>query len=392
MKLSFTDYNSLVSALTDMQIVVEDSLLSDDAKNVVFRATPSGVVLNGVNRLITYRIPLDVQYVEADTDECMQIRSKELLNFLSSYKTLSQTQVVEVNFETQDNLRAKCTVVEQLKNSSDEAANTHRYTSSWVFDNIPIPTPLLKSLDTTVPTSDRTELKVEDLKWFTDNLLPSLSSSLDAYSNMLFTDKKCIVLNQSYTIIADNSLGITDWNTLKLSHRVMQFINKNICNTKNKDKTVRFIKTDRNLYIELEDGSQVFLTYTSQLPPYQVYLDMIDTTHMVKVDRKYLRDILKRVSLLKEPIMVDIDCNDHTLTFRNTKFNQSIDMADYKEIDGYDNIRFKIMPDVIDKIMIGSDKNNDYLYIYYNVSQGNHIILFSDESNRWFSIVRVKIY
>lgn len=392
MKLSFTDYNSLVSALTDMQIVVEDSLLSDDAKNVVFRATSTGVVLNGVNRLITYRIPLDVHYVEADKDECMQIRSRELLNFLSSYKTLSQTQVVEVNFETQNSLRAKCTVVEQLKNPSDEDASTHRYTSSWVFDNIPIPAPLLKSLDTPVPTSDSTELKVEDLKWFTDNLLPSLSSSLDAYSNMLFTDKKCIVLNQSYTIIADNNLGITDWNTLKLSHRVMQFINKNICNTKNKDKTVRFTKTDRNLYIELEDGSQVFLTYTSQLPPYQVYLDMIDTTHMIKVDRKYLRDILKRVSLLKEPIMVDIDCNDHILTLRNTKFNQSIDMVDYKEIDGYDNIRFKIMPDVIDKIMIGSDKNNDYLYIYYNVSQGNHIIMFSDENNHWFSIVRVKIY
>jgi hypothetical protein len=369
--------------LSSMSIVVEDSMSTDDVKNVIFRVSDDSVSMCGRNQLITYRIPLDkdkVEILKSDT-KYMQIKSKELFNFLSTYKTLSKTKIKDITLELQNTGKISCKVTEVRKDNAEESIS-----SSWVFDNIILTENLKKSLNLASP-SDTNTLDITRVKWFTDSFLPCLTSSLDTYGYMIFTTEKCIVLNPSYTIIGNNDLE--NWQGFKLSYKVMSFIDK----TFNKDDSLVFSKTGKHIYIkDTKTNSEVFLSFLDSIPPLQIYLNMVNTEHSIKLDRKYLRDILKRLSLLKEAVVVDIDCNEHKLTLKNSKFRQTLDMLAYLNIENYDNIRFKIMPDIIDKIMIGNDKNEDVIYLYYNTSQGNNMIIFSDENNSWYSVVRVKTF
>ena len=114
------DYANLLSNLNDISEVVEDGLLSEDLRNVIFKVSENSVELVGANQLVLFFRPLDHQYftVEVTPEELgnsgiryMQLKSKEVKDFLSSYKGVRRTEVEEVTLETLQSGRVKCSVL-----------------------------------------------------------------------------------------------------------------------------------------------------------------------------------------------------------------------------------------------------------------------------------------
>lgn len=385
MVICFNDYSYLLNCLTDMSIVVEDSIVNDDSKNIVFEVSTEVVKIIGINKLITYRKIVDKDKVSVNGVEdtlYLQIRSKELINFLSSYKTLSRTKIKRVLFELINPFKVKCTMIETVEGSDKE------YASQWLFENIAIKPTVKQYIDMQKPDTDLTVINTDKFKGLMENFFPSLSSTIDAYSYAIFSSENLIALNQAYTIVGDNPFKDTEiFKGMKLSYKVLNFMNKIIFDF----DSISIAKTDRNLYMTTQEGSDIFLMYNSQLPLYKPYLEMIDTTHRIELDRSYLRDILKRLTLSKEVVNVVLDCNDKEVIFKNTKFEQIIDMQAFNDIEGFEKIRFKIMPDILGKALIGNDKNFKVVNIYYSTQNNNNIIIFSDENNSWYTIIRVKV-
>ena len=118
-------YNELLTNLKDVSSVVEDSLSSDDLKNIIFKFIKCEdrirVKLIGINQLITFRRSLEDECYTAELDDSefndkgifyIQLKSKELLSFLDSYKGLRKTHVEEVTFENLDSMNIKCSILE----------------------------------------------------------------------------------------------------------------------------------------------------------------------------------------------------------------------------------------------------------------------------------------
>ena len=375
MQITFTDYNYLMELLSDIAVVVEDSTLLDEDKNVVFKVDTEQVQIMGSNRTVTHRIVLDKEKYSTDVKETtyIQTRCKDLINFLSTYKSLALTKVKDIKFELKGN--KLCITVTEIDTEGKERHSNYNLESPIVKES-------LKSILNTEYNTELTGVDTKELKWFTDNFLAGINASADLYGSIIFTEDKCIVLNPSYTLIGKNN--IKELNGIRVSKKCLTFISKVLL----KNDTMELTKTDRYLVLKSQT-SETFLIYSNKLPPYSIYLNMINTEHSMEVKKDYVKEVLKRVSLLKEDMTVDIDCNDKQILFYNTKFRQAVNMTSYKNIESYDNIRFRIMPDVFSKILLDTD--DDTINVFYTQKDENDIIFLSDKEQSWYSIIRVKL-
>lgn len=388
--MKFTcDYTNLLTNLNDLSEVVEDGLLNEDLRNVIFKFTDNSVELVGVNQLIVFFRPMDHQYFtvevapeELDKDgvKYMQLRSKEVKDFLSSYKGVRRTEVEEVTFETLQNGRVKCTVLEK------DLENGTPHVSSWMFSEIPMKPNILQQINVVKPDKELEEIDSTKILFYTKNLLPLLQSGTSLFSKITFADEYVVLFNNTHVtfmknILCDSLKGIC------LLQRAVSFMDKVICQS----GTVGVAKDNQYLYFETV-ASRAFIRYDNRLPVYEKYLEDYKKDHAFSLDRIYLQDTLKRLRLLNESVEITLDSENSELTLKNTKFVQQIPLLQTKALEGV--LHFKVLPETLSKVIIGSDDNFDHTLFVYYCPQTNKqaVLIFTDSSNSWFSSIAVKPY
>lgn len=422
-------YDELIANLNDLASVVEDSLSSDSVKNIVFKLTkgnetePSRVCMIGINQFITFKrfmhedsVQVTLEDGECDSNGVMlfQLNCKELRSYLDSYKSLRRTYVEEVIFEPSHG-KIKCTVIEknsytqeqitEMQNAGQDELLDHEIHSYWHFSNIPIDRSVMNAIGYTAPETELTQLQSVNITMYTATLLPIMQNGTNLYSYMMFDDEHVIAFAQAYTVVMNNQItegGI--FTGLRLQYRAIAFLNKVICN----DEVIQVAKTDRHIYIKT-DLSEAFILYDTTMPAYQAQLDLFKKDHVVTVDRLYLKDVLKRLSLENDSIEVGIKAGENKISLSNSKFGQDIDIVYKRGFDEFESIKFRVMPEVLNKAIIGDDSKFTYdtmqdpdsgeeinvphgheVFLYYCHNERNKAVVFSDVSSMWFSIVRVK--
>lgn len=423
------DYNTLLVNLQDVSNVVEDSLANEDTKNVIFqfKKTEEGnkVVLIGMSPTITFKRPLveeDFSLTLEDSDldangvMFMQIKSKDLLAFLNSYKSLRKTRVNEVIFTPERN-KFKCMVIESPALSEAESQRLDEellynpdmpdprqetFASSWMFDSIPIKQNMLASINLVAPEGELPVIPRAYFKAYTSSLLPIMENTTSLYGHLVFSDKHVVGYNKAFTTIMSNALASTEvFSGIRLNYRSVSFIDKIICNGDSEDE-ISVAKMERYIYFK-DESTEAFVVYDTKLVSYQAQLDLFAKDSCVKVDRIYLKDVLKRLSLTNDAIEVDIRAEEDHIILKNSHFEQAVPIIDKFGMDAYSSVRFKIMPYVLNEAIIGDDDNYATVredgntdrantYIYYCKHEKSTSIAFADMSNSWFTIIRVKTY
>lgn len=392
--MKFTcDFDSLVANLSDLAEVVEDGLISEDMRNVIFRFTKETVELIGVNQLITFIRPLDHQYFTIQSEDSdfseegiryMQLSSKELSNFLNSYKGVRRTSIEEVSFTTQPSNRVKCSVLEK------DLENGNEHVSSWTFIDIPMKRNVLGLINIPKPEKELEQVETRMIMFYTKNLLPLLQTGTTLYSRLTFAEDYVIAFTSTHITFMNNLLS-ESFKGVLLTHRAISFMNKVICNIS--AETVGVSRDAQYLYFEAEN-TKAFIRYENKLPQYDHHLKMFTKENAFALDRIYLKDSLKRLKLLNEGIEFTVDAEKSEIILKNTKFIQGIDLLQTKNLDACGQIRFKVLPDVLSNVIIGSDDEfSPTLYVYY-CPQPNKtaVLVFTDDSGSWFSSITVKPY
>lgn len=384
------NYDSLVSVLSSIAVVVEDSMNSEDMKNVIIRAyKDNGVVeLIGVNQLITYRVELPIGCYSVDISEEeykdngvaeIQVKSKELVSFLSSFKSIRRTRVSDIELET-----VKNKVVVTVNEADIDTGKA--YKSHWRLDNIPIKVNMLPSINLEVPTSDLIPIDVSAILLYTSSLLPIMDNGANLYSKLVFGQDNVVAFNTTFTTLMKNFLsGVFE--NFCLSYRALSFMKSVI----NSDTSVEVAKMQDRICFRI-DNSVAFIRYETKLPNYEIYQRMIDKSHAFVLDRQYLKDVLKRLSLVNESITFSIDMDTETIEVKNSKFNQELPILQSKAMSELGKVSFKILPDVISKAIIGDDNAfSQLVYIYLAPQEnGGYTIIFADDSGSWSSISRIR--
>lgn len=434
-------YDDIITNLGDVAVAVEDSLSNEDARTIIFQISENEIKLIGISQYITFKrtlapegYTLSVEPTELNDKGIMylQFKSKELMNYLNSYKSLRRSVVEEVIFETMENNRVKCTVIEAEKriesrgsNNAEEAAYLgvayedeveeaplKKFRSSWVFDSIPIKPNLFGNINLSAPEAEVVEIPSEAVSTVIAPLLPLVSTGTDIFSSLMFDDKSVVATTQGFQTIYSNILCCAGdvFNGIKLNHRCISFLNK----LSQGDETLGVARTERHIYVK-SSQSETFLIYDTKMANYKNTLNMVVKDHYVSLNRIYLKDVLKRLSIGNDTIEVNIKASEGYINVSNSRFSQDIDIHVQTGMENYPNIRFKIMPEILNKSIIGEDiEYNDVnidggvdflgdkmgmledTIIYFcpvtinNKSQD--MIVFGDVIDCWLSIVRVKTY
>lgn len=415
------NYDKLISNLQDIANIVEDPLAAEDDKSIIFlftkTETGNKVKLIGVSPVITfkrelseadYHLTLEDEELDTDGRKYVMLKSKELLGFLNSYKSLRKTKVDELIFEQVRN-KIKCTVIESLNFSKEELAKIQdelawnpeahdpreeHFHSSWTFDIMQIKPKKLPNINLEAPA---VELEKEsgqgEFKLISRSMIPIVDNSQSTYGSMNFDNNWIVAFNQAFTALMCNVIPGDTFKGIKLSYRTLSFINKII----SAEDDIQFAKTDRHIYFKTS-RSEAFVVYDTKLTPYETQLKLFNGEHLVSVDRAYLKDVLKRFNLINDTIEVTIDADNDMIKMVNSKFSQEIPVLGKKGFDEIGVIRFKIMPAVIDNAIIGDDnafnkegdEHNGETFMYYNKERS--IICFGDCTKLWFTVLTVAVY
>lgn len=394
MKVTF-NYEELLKNLTDLSLVVEDVMSSEDMKNVIFRFTKDSIKLIGINQLVTFKRALksDIFRLEISDEELdkdgfayMQIKSKEIIGYLNSYKALRRTEVEDVELSVVNNLTVVCKVAER------DLENGQVYLSSYNFNNIPIKPNIINNINLSSPDDvDGEVVPMTNILFHTRNMLPIMKNDTGLFGQLVFGEDGVVVaFNAAFTTFMNNKLP-SEFGGMKLSYRAISFIDKIFAG----EQEVRCKKLDRYLYIYSDESdSEAFIVYDNKLPNYAMTKELFVKDHAFVLDRVYLKDILKRLSLVSESIEFKIKCDEDIVEVKNSKFHQSIPILQKKALDEYNQITFKILPDTLNKVIIGSDDEfSPQSFIYYCPQpNGDAVLVFADNSGQWFSAVKVRPY
>lgn len=403
MKISF-NYETLLANLQLISNIVEDPLSSEDDRSVLFNVTDGVLKMLGVSPVITYKKTVaSDKYKLIDGDNfSFVIKSRELINFLSTFKTLRRTAVESVTFES-NSTKIKCIVTEYRKYTKEETEKIEqeiawgsskdprdeRFHSSWVFDNIPIQPRKKAFIELQAPEMELySETENKEFTLLSESVIPIVIDSPTIYGYLTFTDKYIVAFNQAYTTIMKNFLIGDTFTNIRLSYRTLSFIGKIITNSEG----IQYGKTDRHIYFKTDD-SESFIIYDTKLTPFEKQLSLFSDEKRLSVDRIYLKDIIKRFSLINDVMELSINPTDRKITLSNKKLVQELPIL--SDINFDDNISFKLTPTVLDNAIIGKDStfmvadnpDSTETYIYYN--QDKKTICFGDHTGIWFSIIAV---
>lgn len=426
-------YDNLVAKLQEVSAVVEDQLTQEDSKNVVFKFEEGKATILGISATLTLKKPLKESEYTLELDEkdmitenidgvehqvvYMQLKSKELLNFLNAYKSLSLTVVDDVTFEFTPRGQVKCTVTEidipkdkesnsteegtildmlEISEESEEAEKKPETTSSkvrkswWVFDNIAIKANMKRFINMSVSEDvELTPFVGSQILWNTIHLLPVMQNTTNMFGKMAFDNDFVVAFNPMFTSLLGNVVsegGILSG--LNLSYKALTFLSKILT----PETQLLVSKQGNQLYIKIEDESEIFITFDTAQIKYSQFFDIMkNATHKIVVNRVYLKDVLKRLSLSNDN--VEFVTGEGKVTLKNTKFEQDIDIIASEDMESLGKISFKIMPDVLNKAIIGDSLNeHDEITIAFSEGKNGIMVVISHMEKKWASIVKVKTY
>lgn len=384
------NYENLVGVLSNIAIVVEDAMSSDDMKNIIIRVyKETGVVeVIGVNQIITYRVELEngSYFIEVDDSEYkdngvaeVQVKSKELNAFLGTFKSIRRTKVTDVELSTVKN-KVSVTVVETDVDTGRE------YRSNWMLDNIPIKVNMLSSLNLTMPNEETEVMDVSAMMLYTSSLFPIMQNSANLYSKLVFGENYVVAFSTTSTTLMKNFLGGV-FKNFCLSYRALSFMKSVVCN----EPAVEVAKTDERICLRM-GNSVAFVRYDAKMPNYDMYEKMIEKNHAIVLDRQYFKDVLKRLSLVNESIVFTINMETETVEVKNSKFHQELPILQSKAMHELGEVTFKALPEVFNKAIIGDDAAFSESVFMYLVPQekGGYTLIFADDSGSWNSVLRTR--
>lgn len=413
--MKFTcDYATLVSNLADVSTVVDDTLLKEDMKNIIFKFDNTGDVtlLGIVPQMLIFKRSIDksmyrVEFTDAEKQVFeqqiqtggvalplyFQLKSKELTGFLNSYKSVRRTQVEEVTLEINERGNIRCTVLEKEKDEDGYVADDAKaHLSYWIFNNIPIKPSMMNDISLKAPEAELLGVDSRAINLYTKNLFPIMQSGgTNLYSYMTFGEDYVVAFDNAFTALMLNNVeGFRDvFSNIRLSYRAISFMDKIIAVC----ETISVCKTDHHIYFRTDD-SEAFITYDTKLPDYSPYANAYVKDHAIVLDRVYIKDILKRLSLVNESIEFTINPETNTVNMKNSKFSQDVEIIQQKAMEEMGTLHFKIAPDKLNASIIGNDVDfpSDVRVYFAKQPNGKTAVIFTDSTGTWFSVVRVSTY
>lgn len=390
MKLTIK-YDALVKHLNLATMGVSSNNVSEEVKNIIFKIENNKkVTIMSYNPMVVCRETLeDDEFILApdenieDKDFYFQIKAKELNNFLKTFSNLNVTVADNCTFIKKD-VHIELQVLELPK---DESLTYLKRVSTYSFDDIPLKDYIVSEINVGVEESELKEVESADILKCIKNLYPLVKNAgSGGTANKIFFSKEYVFCTSVFATLMKNNISDVV-NGISLSTDEISIIMKILGTT---DK-VSVLKSDIHFVLHWGNNS-VFVRYKTKMVDTNMYLESYKKKYNITVNRKYLRDLIKRFALLNEPIQVEVKLDENKVQIKNSKINADLPIMTENNISELGLVRFKVTHSILDKAMIGEDKDFDEeLQIsFVPFKKGGYTVALSDKSDNWFSLIQVR--
>lgn len=380
-KTSFAELDNVMSTLS---AIVTDKLLQDDLKNVVIWLD------NGVVKVAAYsgnivcanrlEATLDGEVIE----DIFQLRAKDILDVLASFKGLTRTKVTDVEFHISENEVVMHVFEEPL---DDLTLNTDLYRQVSKFK---IAKPRIKEFvkkEVMSVNLDVEGITVEsgDLLLYILSLLPTVAKETrESTNNVFFSNEHVYTVLAPYSAIMVNNLPDI-FSGFRLQNTMVNFIKSFISDS----STFVFNKEAK------EDGTVILTLKVNNSVAVIKCPDMrraFDVTNFVKkpengivVDKMYLNDVLKRLS--NDPVFVEvvIENGEGRMKVASKSMTQNIPVL---RVKGSGVFRFNVRVELLSSVIfshVNFFDENVFIYLEHDENKGNIVMSCADNTNLWIT-------
>jgi hypothetical protein len=310
----------------------------------------------------------------------IQINSSELAKILGTYTSLSRTKVDSVEFR-ENETRVQVIVHES---DLDEEQDLFGGVTSYSLDNIKIKDRLLEDLKLKFEEESAESVNVTELDMVLSTLIPVMDSKKGVNNNFIhFADDVIFVMDTRCQVFYKNILPEVLHN-VSLRYTSVSYMKK-MSETSNH---LLMVLQGNKFAVRSEDGSiEAFINYIPVRFNYKPTYEGITKANGVILDRKFLKDLLRRLSTMGADATFTI--KEDGVHIRTNDFSRVMPINNAKgDIMGSE---FKMKTSLLSYMIVGDDSimsSNLFLYLEKATRGVGYQLSISDDSGAFISTTR----
>lgn len=374
----FLDYNTLTYLLDNATSVTSDSALKDADKTIFFLVNNDGEsIAVAKNSDLFIRVKFTPELVKEAGN--VQLNSSELSKILGTFSSLSRTRVESVEFKV-NNSKVQVIVHEV---ALDEGYEEFAGDTSYSLDSIKIKEKTLQDISVEFDDENAVDVGSMELDIVLSTLMPIMDSKKGLNNNQIhFASDQIFVMDNRSQVFYKNILPEVFGNSA-FRYTSVAYMRKMVQTSNH----LRVVISGNKFAIRSENGEiEAYINQFGVRFNYKPTLEGITKENGIVLDRAFLRDIIRRLSIMGSDPKVSIQEDGVHITTES--FSRVIPIMNSK--GNVEGIEFKVNSSLLASMIIGDDSvmSND-LFLYFERATRGIQLTISDDSGAFLSNTRV---
>lgn len=374
----FLDYNTLTYLLDNATSVTSDSALKDADKTIFFLVNNDGEsIAVAKNSDLFIRVKFTPELVKEAGN--VQLNSSELSKILGTFSNLSRTRVESVEFKV-NNSKVQVIVHEV---ALDEGYEEFAGDTSYSLDSIKIKEKTLQDISIEFDDENAVDVDSMELDIVLSTLMPIMDSKKGLNNNQIhFASDQIFVMDNRSQVFYKNILPEVFGNSA-FRYTSVAYMRKMIQTSNH----LRVVISGNKFAIRSENGEiEAYINQLGVRFNYKPTLEGITKENGIVLDRAFLKDIIRRLSIMGSDPKVSIQEDGVHITTES--FSRVIPIMNSK--GNVEGIEFKVNSSLLSSMIIGDDSvmSND-LFLYFERATRGIQLTISDDSGAFLSNTRV---
>ena len=375
----FLDYDNLVYLLDNATSVTSDSALKDADKTIFFLIKDEGEsIAVAKNSDLFIRVKFTPELVKEAGN--VQVNSSELSKILGTFSNLSRTRVESIEFKVH---KSKVQVIVH-ESALDEEYQDFAGDTSYSLDSINIKEKTLQDISVGFDDENAVDVDSMELDIVLSTLLPIMDSKKGLNNNQIhFASDQIFVMDNRSQIFYKNILPEVFSNS-SFRYTSVAYMRK-LIQTSNH---LRVVISGNKFAIRSESGEvEAYINQLGVRFNYKPTLEKITKENGIILDRAFLKDIIRRLSIMGSDPKVSIQ--EDGVHISTESFSRVIPISNSK--GNVEGMEFKVNSSLLASMIIGDDSvmsNNLFLYLEPVKPRGIQLTI-SDDSGAFLSNTKV---
>lgn len=374
----FLDYNTLTYLLDNATSVTSDSALKDADKTIFFLVNNDGEsIAVAKNSDLFIRVKFTPELVKEAGN--VQLNSSELSKILGTFSSLSRTRVESVEFKV-NNSKVQVIVHEV---ALDEGYEEFAGDTSYSLDSIKIKEKTLQDISVEFDDENAVDVDSMELDIVLSTLMPIMDSKKGLNNNQIhFASDQIFVMDNRSQVFYKNILPEVFGNSA-FRYTSVAYMRKMIQTSNH----LRVVISGNKFAIRSENGEiEAYINQLGVRFNYKPTLEGITKENGIVLDRAFLKDIIRRLSIMGSDPKVSI--REDGVHITTESFSRVIPIMNSK--GNVEGIEFKVNSSLLSSMIIGDDSvmSND-LFLYFERATRGIQLTISDDSGAFLSNTRV---